>query len=305
MKCFFNTKRYFASRPVSGFSFPEVMAALVILAFVGTNVMVIISRNMASVADLSVRMQAFEVARDNMENLLGSETVSEQVEYGFSEKYPDIEWQTVVESFYEPMTNRLWIQAVCLAEYEDSSGEIQKVEFAHWLTNLTKKQVIAILNKMNAEQQSLEEADQFIPDIEMAAEYADVEPEVIQAWVDGGMPTARQGGYIKGPLELWKEYDGDPPPEALTQWKDDFYDETGVSSFIINGVGGGSGGGNTSGPFRPSGPGVRPGPPNKNIQNPQNVPDSPSGPTPTNPSTLSQKEIWDILMEDIANMGRR
>jgi hypothetical protein len=236
-----------------------------------------------------------------MEYLLGSETVSEQVEYGFSEKYPDIEWQTVVESFYEPMTNRLWIQAVCIAEYEDSSGEIQKVEFAHWLTNLTKAQVIAILNKMNAEQQLLAESDQLIPDIEMAAEYAEVEPEVIQAWVDGGMPTAPQGGYLKMALDCWKDHDGDPPPESLTELPDEYYALTGRPLFTIKG-----GGGSTSfGPGRPSGPGVRPGPPNNNIQNSQNVPGSPSGTTPKNPSTLSQKEIWEQLMRDIANMGRQ
>lgn len=241
MKFSFNTKRFFGSLRVSGFSLPEVMAALIILAFVGTNVMVVVNRSMASVADLSVRMQAFEVSRDNMEYLLGSETVSEQVEYGFSEKYPAIEWQTVVESFYEPMTKRLWIKAICLAEYEDSSGEMQKVEFTHWLTNLTKQQVMAILNKMNAEQQLLAEADQLIPDIEMAAEYADVEPEVIQAWIDGGMPTARQGGYLKMALDYWKEYDGDPPPEALTELTDEYYDLTSSPLFTIGGGRGGAG----------------------------------------------------------------
>lgn len=255
MKFSFNTKRFFGSLRVSGFSLPEVMAALIILAFVGTNVMVVVNRSMASVADLSVRMQAFEVSRDNMEYLLGSETVSEQVEYGFSEKYPAIEWQTVVESFYEPMTKRLWIKAICLAEYEDSSGEMQKVEFTHWLTNLTKQQVMAILNKMNAEQQLLAEADQLIPDIEMAAEYADVEPEVIQAWIDGGMPTARQGGYLKMALDYWKEYDGDPPPEALTELTDEYYDLTSNPLFTIRTGGGGAGGGNISGPVRSSGPG--------------------------------------------------
>ncbi len=316
MKFSFNTKRFLGSLPVSGFSLPEVMAALIILAFVGTNVMVVISRNMASVADLSVRMQAFEVARNNMEYLLGSDTVSEQVEYGFSEKYPDIEWQTVVESFYEPMTNRLWIKAVCLAEYEDSSGEMQKVEFAHWLTNLTKEQVMAILNKMNADQQLLAEADQLIADIEMAAEYADVEPEVIQAWVDGGMPTAGQGGYLKMALDCWKEYDGDPPPEALTERTDEFYDLTGSSLFAFSGGGGSFSSQDNTLSGRRSSPGASrnrrklPGSTSSGSSNTstgtrggsQSGSPRGSGATQQNPNTLSQREQWEILMQGLAEM---
>ncbi|MHC4211996.1 MAG: hypothetical protein ACYSWP_01360 [Planctomycetota bacterium] len=276
------------------------MAALIILAFVSTNVMVVVSRNMVSVADLSVRMQAFEVARDNMEYLLGSETVSEQVEYGFSEKYPDIEWQTVVESFYEPMTSRLWIKGTCLAEYEDSSGEIQKVEFTHWLTNLTKQQVMAILNKMNAEQQLLAESDQLIADIEMAAEYADVEPEVIQAWVDGSMPTAGQGGYLKMALDYWKEYDGDPPPEALTELTDEYYALTGSSFLTIRGGGGGVGGGNFSGSGRISGPRPKPGP--KSGLNPGSNPGPDQGANPQDGSGLpmfNPGDLENMSMEEI------
>ncbi len=301
MKFSFNTRRFLRSPFGGGFNLPEVMAALIILAFVGTNVMVVVSRNMASVADLSVRMQAFEVARDNMEYLLGSETVSEQVEYGFSEKYPDIEWQTVVESFYEPMTNRLWIQGTCLAEYEDSSGEIQKVEFTHWLTNLTKQQVIALLNKMNAEQQLLAESDQLIPDIEMASEYAEVEPEVIQAWVDGGMPTAGQGGYLKRALDLWKEYDGDPPPEERTIFTDDFYELTGVSLFTIKGVGGGGGGSKYSGSGRSSGPRPKSGS-NQGPDQGANPQDGSGSPTfnPVDFENMSLEEIMDFINREMA-----
>ncbi|MFA5252310.1 MAG: type II secretion system protein, partial [Phycisphaerae bacterium] len=75
------------------FSLVEVMTALIILALISSSVLVVINRCMASAADSSLRMQAFEVARDNMETLLSRDEVEETVEYGSSDKYPEIKWQ--------------------------------------------------------------------------------------------------------------------------------------------------------------------------------------------------------------------
>ena len=69
------------------FSLAEVVAALMILAFIVTSVLVVINRYMASAANSVLRMQAFEVARRNMEELLSLNSVSETVEYGESEMY--------------------------------------------------------------------------------------------------------------------------------------------------------------------------------------------------------------------------
>jgi len=93
------------------FSLVEVVTALAILALISSSVLVVINRCVASTADLSLRMQAFEVARENMEKLLASTLVQEKIEYGESDKYPEITWHTVVETFYEPITARMWLSA--------------------------------------------------------------------------------------------------------------------------------------------------------------------------------------------------
>jgi type II secretory pathway pseudopilin PulG len=137
------------------FTLAETVAALIILAFVCSSVLVVINRYMSSAVDSVMRMQAFEVARKNMEDLLTSDLVEESVEYGNSEKYPDIQWETVVETFYEPITTKMWIQAICSAEYTDSEGEVRKVELTHWLTDLTKAQEQQILARQEEEKERL------------------------------------------------------------------------------------------------------------------------------------------------------
>lgn len=156
------------------FSLPEVAAALVIMSLVSSSILLVINRSMTSVADISLRMQAFEVARENMEYLLSVDAAEEMTEYGVSEKYPEIEWQSTVERFEVPVslfastvdsavnpmssllesfglggmgdpnapsTSQAWVRAVCTAEYTDTDGEVQKVELIHWLTKLTEQQV--------------------------------------------------------------------------------------------------------------------------------------------------------------------
>lgn len=146
------------------FTLAETVAALVILAFVSSSVLVVINRYMASAVDSVMRMQAFEVARKNMEELLTSDIAEESVEYGNSERYPDIQWETVVESFYEPLTEKMWIQAICSAEYTDSEGEVRKIELTHWLTDLTKAQTQQILARQEEEQERLDEEMLNAPD---------------------------------------------------------------------------------------------------------------------------------------------
>ena len=201
------------SKLKTAFSLVETATALIILAIVTSSVLVVIDRCVSSTADLAIRRQAFEVARDNMEVLLTSSAVSEKTEMGTSDKYPEIQWQTTVEPFYEPVTDRMWIQAVCSAEYADTAGEQQTVKLTHWLTDLTKEQLLQML------QQRYEQLaeDQLLKGVEEAASYADVDVETIQQWVQDGMHITKEGYYIKGYLELYKKYNGSPPAEEISR----------------------------------------------------------------------------------------
>ena len=186
----------------------EGMAAVALLAFIGASAWVVMDRCMMSAADSTQRMRAFEIARENMEKLLGSASVTESAEYGVSEKFPDIRWQTAVETFYEPINSRIWVQAVCSAEYSDSAGESRTIELTHWLTELTKEQVQELMRRMEIKQQML--AEQTIETEDLAAEYAGVSVETIRQWVQNGMPVTEVGEYLKPWLDLYLEKDGSP-----------------------------------------------------------------------------------------------
>ncbi len=199
------------------FSLLEVIAALVILALVSSSVLVVINRCMGSAADSALRMQAFELARENMEKLLASDSVSVKVEYGTSDKYPQIQWQTAMEAFYESVTERMWLQATCSAEYTGSAGEQQTVELTHWLTDLTKKQMLEIIQQQRKEVS----AEQIIENIEQAAEYAGVDVETIEQWVENGMPVTEDGYLIKEQLDLYKKSDGKPSIDDVKRLSQD------------------------------------------------------------------------------------
>ena len=150
MKC--RSKQILLFMPA--FSLVEVVTALIILALISSSVLVVINRCMASAADSELRMRAFEVARDNMETLLSKNSVEETVEYGSSVKYPEIKWQTTVELFYEPTAMekmQIWVRGICSAEYTDAEGQAQTIELTHWLTSLTKEQLLEMLKQKLSE----------------------------------------------------------------------------------------------------------------------------------------------------------
>ena len=130
----------------------EVVAALTILVFLTISILSVYDRCMSAAADSTLKMRAFEVARENMEYLLTKESVELMVENGQSELYPDILWQITVEDFYESLTSRTWLQATCTANYIDSSGNEQTIELKHWLTELSQEdlQKISDQNEPNA-----------------------------------------------------------------------------------------------------------------------------------------------------------
>jgi type II secretory pathway pseudopilin PulG len=206
-------------RKAKGFSLVEAVAAVTILALVSAGVVVIINRCIASAADSQQRMQAFEIARENMEKLLATYSVSETSDSGASDKYPEIKWQTAIETFYEPITSRMWVRAVCSAEYIDTEGKEQTVELTHWLTDVTKEQLLQIMANKEKEKKEEQEtvADKVLPTVEEAAAYAGVDVETVQKWVENGMVTLQDGSFVKNNLDLYKESNGNPPPRVKDQ----------------------------------------------------------------------------------------
>jgi prepilin-type N-terminal cleavage/methylation domain-containing protein len=195
------------------FTLIEIVVSLAVLALICSSVLVVFERSLKAAADSNQKMQAFEIARENMEKLLATDTVSEMAEYGTSVKYPDITWQTTVESFYEPITNRMWLRGVCSAEYTDSSDSRDTVQLTHWLTNLTKEQILAMI-----QQRALEQAELMIfQDIEQAAEYADVDVETIKEWIGNGMPLIGDGFFTAPMLDLFRRENGKPDPEEVKE----------------------------------------------------------------------------------------
>ncbi len=142
--------------------------ALSILAAICSTVLVVMSRCIDAAIDNQMIAEAFELARENMERLLAADSVTLMAELGTSDKNPGIQWETIVETFNEPVSSNVWLQAVCSASYTDASGEKQTIELTHWLTDLTKRDQKLILKQKEIERQYME---QFGADRESDAEY--------------------------------------------------------------------------------------------------------------------------------------
>ena len=149
--CRFNDNLFTVRSHRAAFTLVEVGAALVLLSIILSSVMVLMNRYVDSVIDLQLRQEAFELARGNMEQLLAESKLSDMAEFGDSEQNPEIEWQTLVEPFYEPVTDQMWIRAVCSAGFDDTKGEYQNIEMEHWITNLNAQQVKQILAQQQVE----------------------------------------------------------------------------------------------------------------------------------------------------------
>ena len=194
----------------TAFSLVEVVTALIILSLICSSVLLVINRCIASAAESVLRMQAFEVSRENMENILSAGSIEELIEYGSSDKYPDIIWKTTVESFSEPVNSQMWIRAVCSADYTDTVGQTQTIELIHWVTDLTKEQTQQLLDKK--EKDKLKSPN--ISTEQQAADYAGVDVETIRQWVANGLPITELG-YSKGQLNLFKRTDGNPTEDQI------------------------------------------------------------------------------------------
>lgn len=194
----------------AAFSLLEVLTALAILAFACSSVLLVINRSMVAAADSAFQMEAFQLARENMERILLSESITENVEYGTSEQYSDISWKAVTEAFSESTTGKMWVRVVSSAEYPDAMGETQTVELVHWVTMLSDQQADQIMEDEDLEALA---AEQLLEDIELAAEYAGVDVETITAWMDGGLLTTQDGQFIRHNLDIYVDANGEPTEE--------------------------------------------------------------------------------------------
>ena len=193
-----------------GFTLLEVLTALGILALVSSSVLLVMNRCVSSAADSALRMEAFRLARENLEKVLVSDSVEETVEYGMSDEYSDLSWQTVIEGFPEPATGQMWVRAVCSAEYIDSKGQMQTVELVHWVTQLTDQQAGQLMQDEDLDQL---EAEQLVQTVEEAAEYAGVSAETIEQWVEKGLLKTDNGAFLRYNLDLFVEGNGDLTPQ--------------------------------------------------------------------------------------------
>ncbi len=135
----------------------EVVVALGILTTICSAVLVVMNRCIAATIDSQMKMEAFELVRENMEKLLGAESVTLVAELGTSDRNPNIQWQTVIETFKEPVDSGMWLQAVCSASYTDSDGEKQEVELVHWLCELSKRDQQQIQKQQQQEREYMEQ----------------------------------------------------------------------------------------------------------------------------------------------------
>jgi hypothetical protein len=143
-------------KPYKAFTLVEVAVTIVVVGLIVGSSMTIMDRIIGAMMDMRLRADAFETARQNMELLLSKTSVSDVAEYGVSEVHPDIQWQTVIEPFYEPISNAMWVRAVCSAGYTDSKGQYQELELEHWLTNLQANVVRQILLQQKMETEYLD-----------------------------------------------------------------------------------------------------------------------------------------------------
>ncbi|MBP7051814.1 MAG: prepilin-type N-terminal cleavage/methylation domain-containing protein [Phycisphaerae bacterium] len=195
---------------VGGFTLLEVMTALAILGLVSSSVLLVIDRCVGSAADSALRREAFELARENLEAVLVRDSVEETIEYGTSEKYADVSWQTVIEAFPEPVSGQMWIRAICSAEYTDSKGQSQKVELTHWIAKLTEQQAGQLIDTEELERL---EVEQVLPSAKDAADYAGVDADTIDQWVENGLVLTGDGRFVKYNLDVFVKSQGDPSDE--------------------------------------------------------------------------------------------
>jgi prepilin-type N-terminal cleavage/methylation domain-containing protein len=217
----------------SGFTLMEVTTALFLLSIILTSVMVLMNRYVDAVMDMRLRQEAFELARSNMETLLTENRLSNKADFGTSELNPAIDWSTIVEPFYEPVTNRMWIRAICTSEFLDSKQDYEEIKLEHWITSLTAAQVKQILAQQEAEDEYMKllQADE-LTDIEKTTlAYLEAQGLDVDAYNDFRDSQRRQ--KIKflsdNGMNGWERF-----LETLLEEENEFLEKLGVDFVLYN-----------------------------------------------------------------------
>ena len=103
----------------------------------------------------------------------------------------------------------MWLRGVCTAEYNDPNGEPKTVELTNWLTDLTKEQLLQVMKQ----DEDVDISAELIETMEGAAEYAGVDFETIEQWLQNGLLTTDDGAFIKMNLDLYMNSNGNPSEE--------------------------------------------------------------------------------------------
>ena len=148
----------------AGFSLLEVVVALGVLAAIISSVLVVINQCIAATIDSRTKMEAFRLVRENMEKVLAADSVTLVSEMGVSDTNPEIQWQTVVETFNPPVGTKMWLQALCSAAYTDSKGEQQTIELTHWLNELSQRDKKLIQKQRERELEYMQQYAPMMPD---------------------------------------------------------------------------------------------------------------------------------------------
>ncbi|MFC1652171.1 prepilin-type N-terminal cleavage/methylation domain-containing protein [Planctomycetota bacterium] len=193
-----------------GFTLFETIIALSVLGMACSGIFVAVERSMDATHSLILETRAFEVASENLEQVLSSPMIAMQVEQGTSERYPMIEWETVIETFSPPAGSLTWVQAISRAMYRDHNDEEQVVELIHWLTHLTEQQLAALEGV-----EGTEDVGQTFEMISDAADYAGVSVDDIEAWLDLGLLQTSRGEFISHNLDIFIRAGGRPTDEEL------------------------------------------------------------------------------------------
>jgi len=122
-----------------GFTVVEIVASLLVLVLIFSSVLTIFNDSMRAVSENRMQAEAFELAREKMEEMLAQTAVTEVTNYGVSDRNPNIEWETRVESFSDPSGSGSWVRAVSAVTYPDANDQPKSLELTCWLSKIPKE----------------------------------------------------------------------------------------------------------------------------------------------------------------------
>lgn len=192
-----------------GFTLVEALAAVVVLGIILSSVMIVIDNCISSTINLTLKQKAFEVARENIEQIISRDQVQEEIETGVSDRYPEIEWENAIRAD-KVADSEMWVKVTCKAMYLDSEEEPREVELVHWLTKLSKQQMQQV---MRDRQLAQEQSGEIGTELEEQPKEEEVEPEEEKS------PEEELANKID---DMWNRAQNDPEYSVDAFWKDVF-----------------------------------------------------------------------------------